>query len=462
MGRVWAITRLTMAEALRTRLAIAFFLLLVGMMALLITTATGDGTVSGKVQMFLSYSIGITHLLLALLVALLACRTVDQDIKTQRIDNLVSKPVARWQFLLGRWLGIVLMGTVLLTGAMILTYVMVVVFAGQAEPASDDQFRLQDQVLVARRSVKPLPPKDLDEQVARRFEEFKMSGRLIEGYKRSEVEKGIRNDLLRRNRSVPAGMRRGWQIANVGPVKEGDVTITVRFKFEPSITTSGMPRAGLHGDTIFGHWVFGQWTSKKRYVTRPMEQLYREAHEISVPSYVVASNGTLEVWFINLDPRGVTATFPMADGLEVLVSQGTFGSNFVRSVLAVLATIVFITSVAVACSTFLSFPIAALVTISILVVGLSGGFMADAIDMSYDLDGASIFERLEKGVAWLAITLIPTVSVGEFTDDLIDGRLIEWSAVLWQVLKLAVINSAVLAIFAVFVFNRRELGKVIV
>jgi len=171
MNRIWTVVQLTVSEALRTRIVAAFLLLIVGVYVLLLATATGDGTVRGKIQMFMSYSIGLTHFLLSLLVTFLACRTLDQDVKTQRIDSVVTKPIARWQFLLGRWIGIVFLAFILFAAAMGGTYATVRYYASTAVEKTEDKFRIDNQVLVARRSFLP-PEPDFGDQVERRYQQL--------------------------------------------------------------------------------------------------------------------------------------------------------------------------------------------------------------------------------------------------------------------------------------------------
>ena len=210
MGRVWAIVRLTVAESLRTRVAIAFMLLLGGVMVLLYSTASGDGTVAGKIQMFMSYSFGLTHFLLALLVTFLACRTLDQDIKTMRIDSVITKPLARWQLLMGRWLGILILAMGLLAVSMGLTYGVVKYFAGTVAEESEDKFKIENEILVSRKGYIP-PAPDVEKQVENRFAELERSGELPIDKPSREIRKMIRTELINRSRTVNPGQVGVWK-----------------------------------------------------------------------------------------------------------------------------------------------------------------------------------------------------------------------------------------------------------
>ncbi len=120
--RLRAVARVTIAEGLRMKLAIVFIGLLVITLPALCFAAKGDGTIKGRVQMFLGYSIGLTGFYLSLLTIFFSCRTLANEIATQQIVILATKPVPRWQILVGKWLGIMVLNVMLVAFAMVFTY----------------------------------------------------------------------------------------------------------------------------------------------------------------------------------------------------------------------------------------------------------------------------------------------------------------------------------------------------
>ena len=58
-GRIAAVARITVTEGLRTKLAVAFIVLVLGFTLLFWWFARGDGTIKGQIQMFLTYTIGL-------------------------------------------------------------------------------------------------------------------------------------------------------------------------------------------------------------------------------------------------------------------------------------------------------------------------------------------------------------------------------------------------------------------
>ncbi len=467
MRKVWAIVRLTLAESLRKRVAIAFVLLLVGMLVLIVSTAKGDGTLIGKVQMFISYSVGVIYFLLALLVILLSCRTIDEDIKTMRIDSLVSKPIARWQLLLGRWLGIVILSFGLLVISLSAVYVITQIYVRSAPAKSPERFKVENYVLVARKSFVPPPIPDIDKKVEQIYQQLKKEGRLPPPTQiaPSKVRQMIKDGLLRQPRTVGPRHMRTWKVSGLKPVKDskGRVLVTLRFKYEPSKTTSPDPKHNLHSNTIFGYWIIGKRTSKNSFywpANGPAERPYRTVQQIDVPVNVIEPDGTLTFSFVNIDPRNVAVHFPLKDGLEVLARVGDFTPNFIRLGLIAFAGIVFLATLGIACGTFLSFPIASLVSFSVFFIGIASNFLSEAIDMIGSEKG--VLERVERIVTYVAIKLVPELDLSRYTSLVIDGRLIDWRTTLTHIGWLIGVNSLLLAIFAVIVFERRELGKVTV
>jgi ABC-type transport system involved in multi-copper enzyme maturation permease subunit len=114
MISLWGIARTTIAEGIRMKLAVVFILLLMLILPTLPIVSHGDGTLKGRVQSFLNYSLTATWVLLSLLTIFMSCSTLANEIKNRQIYSLASKPVPRWKVLLGKWLGIIVLDVALL------------------------------------------------------------------------------------------------------------------------------------------------------------------------------------------------------------------------------------------------------------------------------------------------------------------------------------------------------------
>lgn len=120
--RIAAVARTTIAEGLRAKVASGFALLILISLPVFWYTAEGDGTIKGRVQMFMTYSLGLTSFLLSLLTIFFSCRSLSVEVASRQIYSIVSKPIPRWQILAGKWVGIMTVNIVLMAIACAATY----------------------------------------------------------------------------------------------------------------------------------------------------------------------------------------------------------------------------------------------------------------------------------------------------------------------------------------------------
>jgi ABC-type transport system involved in multi-copper enzyme maturation permease subunit len=114
MRSIWAVAKNTVKQALRMKIAVVFIILLLVLLPVIGITTTGDETLKGRLQTFVSYGLSLTGLLLCLLTIIVSVYTVTSDIKYRQIYTVITKPIRRFQFLLGKLLGIILLDVALL------------------------------------------------------------------------------------------------------------------------------------------------------------------------------------------------------------------------------------------------------------------------------------------------------------------------------------------------------------
>ena len=76
MGRMWAVARLTLSEAIRRKVAIVFVVMMAVVLAGLPLVMKGDGTLAGQVSAYLAYSLSTLGFLLGMLTVFLACGAI--------------------------------------------------------------------------------------------------------------------------------------------------------------------------------------------------------------------------------------------------------------------------------------------------------------------------------------------------------------------------------------------------
>jgi len=115
MRSIWAVAVNTTRRALRMKVAIVFTILLLVLLPVMSLAMTGDGTVKGRLQCFVSYGLSLTSFLLCLLTIFVTVYSITSDFQHKQIYTVLTKPIRRWQLLLGKVGGVILLDVFLLS-----------------------------------------------------------------------------------------------------------------------------------------------------------------------------------------------------------------------------------------------------------------------------------------------------------------------------------------------------------
>ena len=452
MKPLWAIAKLTWKAAFRMRLFWALATLLLLAVVAMPLLLRDDGTARGFIQILLTYNLSIITALLGMSTLWLSCGTLARDIEDCQLQLVVVKPVSSWQVWLGKWLGIMMLNTVLLAlaGGSVFGILM---WRVQKLPA-DQQAVLRNEVFTARASIRE-PAPDLDDMVNAVFRE-----RLAQTPVPAEEHELLRQNLYQQARAgvevVPPEYKRQWTM-NLGLRRHliGDAPMYMRFKFFAAQTN-------LTG-TYTGRWLVGP-PGENQIESREMDLAPDTFHEIEIPNNAFDENGVLTVEFINWNDSALL--FPIEDGFEVLYREGGFGLNYARGLLVLLSWLGFMAALGLSAGSLLSFPVAAFFSLSLLVVAMSSGTIATVVEEG-TLTGLD-HETGEGGVGWLDAVLVPVfkgilVVVGMVQgyspiDSLSTGRSITWAGlgIAWG--QIVVFLGGLLALLGILILSRRELA----
>ncbi|GHT23571.1 ABC transporter permease [Planctomycetales bacterium] len=109
--RTWAVARLTIKESIRRRVLLVFVFF---MLLLLVAGWFLDPGAEDPARLYLSFVLGSTTVLILLLSLFLSAFSLPTDFKTKTIYTVVTKPVRSSELVLGRIIGVGLLGTVIL------------------------------------------------------------------------------------------------------------------------------------------------------------------------------------------------------------------------------------------------------------------------------------------------------------------------------------------------------------
>lgn len=137
MNVILSIAKTTLGEAIRRRVLLV--ILLIGVLFLAIAPALEALSPRQELTVLRALTLGIIQLTSAVIAVVLTVYLIPNEIERRTIYTILSKPVRRWQFLVGKYLGAVsALGLMmaLMTGIMLLVFVILHKVEGGAEIAA--------------------------------------------------------------------------------------------------------------------------------------------------------------------------------------------------------------------------------------------------------------------------------------------------------------------------------------
>jgi hypothetical protein len=452
MQRILAIAGLTWKAALRFRLFLVMAVLLLASVVVLPLLLKGDGTARGFAEILITYTLSVITALLGLSTLWLACGTLARDIEECQIQVVATKPVARWQIWLGKWIGIVSLNAALLALAGAGVYALLQWRADRLPPA--EQKILRTQVLVARGVAKePDRTAEIDAQTERLLQE-RLKQVHIASANVPEVRRQLREQVQAGYQEVPPDYRRTWQI-DLGFAKNflRDQPMQLRVKFNAAQKSAS--------GTFVGLWQVGEPGTANVWRSEPMSLAPDTYHEIQIPANLFNKNGVLTITFVNVNDTSLL--FPLDDGMEVLYPEGGFTLNFARGLGIIFCWMALLAAIGLMAASFLSFPVATFFSLGLLVVVLSSGTLADAVANGtigiLGQPGAHSAGNVALIPLFRCIVAVVNL-VKDFSpiDSLSSGRAIPWSELGTAFGQIVLLFGGAAGVIGIILFNRRELA----
>jgi hypothetical protein len=459
MRSIWAVAVNTIKQALRLKIAAVFIILLLILLPVMGLNMTGDGTLKGRIQAFISYGLSLTTFLLALLTIFIAAYTITSDVKDKQVYTVLTKPIRRFQFVLGKLVGVIVLDAVLLGLFSVIIYSITIMLPTLLHADKDQITQVENEFFTARASLKPEEP-DISDEVEQAYGKLKQTGEVPAGMDENPVtRRNYRNELARRiglrKRAAAVGEELLREFNNIKP-KDPNQSLFIRFKYDVAVNPQDL--------SIYSKWIVGDVRQLRlgTQIETPLyslerKDLIRTFREFQVPADAVASDGYLALAFLNVPLNDTVVIFPLEDGLEVLYKADTFTANFVRAVLLIFTRLVFLAALAIFAGSFLSFPVAILLCLAVFTMANMSGFIAE----SFDVVGAgvtSFYSYVLKPI----IMLMPEFDQLSPSKFLVPARLLSWSLLARLSFSTVCLKAIPLAIFSLLIFTYREIAKVIV
>jgi hypothetical protein len=495
-----AVLRVTVSEAIRSRVAAALVLGLAAILLALSFGARGDGTEAGRLRAFLAAALDATWGLLALAAVFLSTTTLARELEDGRAIPIGVTPVSPLALLAGKCAGIVSVLGVVLALALAWTAGVVLLRVRDATPAG--RATIRDELLVARAELDP-PRVDasspgVTESAVKRLQALKAENELPPEMSPEVALKKLIDDEVVRALSVAPGHEIGWDFEPQLPVKDSSA-ITLRFKYrtvpplEPGqgpngtfkLWASGFPLVewptrsspeAHHEVTKEGSFLWSELAAPVTGKVTRVEpgSISVEGTPLAVPEdyKLLVSEGDavtpqtpiaratrirFRVTYENHDPRCAVIFRP--EGVSLLYPDRALGANFVAAFGLLLGRLVFLAAAGLALSTFLEGRVAALATFFVLAVAAAHGFLDDAVGPVLASSMDNVFGPLDvpvKAILRAVLWILPDLGHHDAGEALAEGRVV--TGALASLSSLGVFASGVALAVGSSVFGRRELA----
>jgi hypothetical protein len=471
--QILAIAHTVLKEASRTKLSLVFIILLLIVLPLIPLGLDPDSPLRFRIQTFISRSLGLTFYITAALTLVLSCATVAFEIRDRQIWQLVTKPVNRLNYLLGKWIGVITVNLIimLIASVSIFTFVQYLreqpVERGVAGQADAQQVR--DAVLTARIGRGP-DWATLDAEQLRNFVEQEIARTPdlsmldeVPLAKRRETAMKVVQRFNASQRTIPPQGQREYIFSGLEEAHAQRSALTLRYRFH-------ILRDDEH-ETFPAAFVINQNPD----LAIPVEYVPTMTHVLSIPSEFIRDDGTISLTLVNLQPRHPTRytlgslNFE-ANDFELLYKVGNFEGNFLRAVLIDWIKLSFLAMLGICCATFLNFSVSCLMSFTIFIAGTLGPYLAMSLQEFYPPEAASMdWGNAAVVIQWAFMSFIRFIAnilvflleaFGEFrpTQSLVEGRLIAWPVVGTSFVKVGLLWSGLALIVGYLVLRRRQLA----
>lgn len=462
MRPVLAIARLAIWEGIRMRIVLVFLVLLGFLLLMMPSALRGDDTLAGRLQTFLSYSFGAVTLLLGVATVFLSCATLSNEIRYFQIHLVVSKPISRFQILLGKWIGVCTLAFVLLALSSAAIYAFARLIKSQPVAFQRDRVNIDDVVWTARVASLPrLPREDFQRNAESYVKNLVDTGSLAPDP--VLVSKAVADRIRQEEtnwRTIGDAESRDFRFENLTPPRRVDEVMQVRF------AARGIPIP--LDELMYIQWEFID-PANGNPLTPPIitEERTAQRHQFLIRGQTLVRDGNAVLRVTNppTPNDAVKILFSEDRSLEILYRVGGFEMNFVKAGLLLFFQLAFLSAVGLFFSTFVSFPVAALCTFTVYLIGFAHPYWLEAIGANIQLWQADIDPYGHLG-PFVRIALVPFLKA--FPDfvrfgggsHLIEGEYISWALVFEAGFRTLVAGAAALFTVGWFVFYQREIAGV--
>ena len=453
-----AIAFLVVRTAVRSRLLLCLMGVLLLISIGLPLTIEGDGTALGEIRTLIEYTLGLSVIILGIAAVSVSCGAISREIEDRHIRLLVVKPVRSVQIWLGKWLGLLMLNSLLLCIVGMAVYAGIQWTMRAGRYSETERRSLREEQLAGRRRVLP-EPEDVDGEIYSRFAELERNHALPEPALHEELMRVLGRRILAERATVAPGESKQWVFSDLQNVEAGE-RVRVRVNLAPS---------GVDRNLLSGSWRLGS-VSQPDALEVTMSDVLAKKGYIEITAALTAGGQPLRVVFSNRDSEGAaTVVFDVDVGVELLASASGFEANLLRTFLVIFCHLALLSALGLTAGCLFSLPVATFLSASLVFVAMMGHYVtlqSDTATAGRDVpvDGiarsrVSVFlqDAGERIVRRTEFIVEPVAHLNPLP-PLSDGLLVSWAVVGKAAGLLGLIYPLVLGAIGTWSLYRRELA----
>ena len=374
---VFWIIKLTLQRSIRSRVSLIIFALLLMFLFILPLTILNDGSIKGKVQINLMWTMGGSLLLLSFFSLFNTILNIRADIAEKQIYTLEATPLARWQNIFGKLSAVFIMNLILVTFTGLVCYGFVLNDYYNLKAANDkaeqvliknpkdeasllikrDFHVLSNEVLASRLKIEDYY--DIEEMTENAIKEYKQKdGRLPkseEETRRDLVEFYSKLSFFSAQPNTPAR-----PIVFKTPPRPNAETLFYTFSYY-------LYSSNKMDDRISGRWeVFAKYLDGTDGLisTHPFEHSGGLRRTIRFSTEKLDNVKFLYFIFINKSEQSVYSG--INEKFYLLVPYSDFETNLVKALTLILMKLTLISFMGAMAASFLSFNISVFICLSFI------------------------------------------------------------------------------------------------
>jgi ABC-2 family transporter protein len=462
-----AIALLALRNAMRSRVILVLFLLLLAAGFLLPLSVRSDGTPDGLIRIHLAYTLGIASFLLTLSTLWAGCASLSQEAEEKTLQLLIVKPVPRLSIWLGKWCALLLINAGLLTLVGVTSALTLQIQLHRADFEAEALNQARQTTLASLQTLHaPLP--DIEADVQAEMKALRERQALPPELSQEALRSSVHRTLLAKQFAVPPSEAHRWEFPLPPPDRKPS-ELLVRYSCDSSVPGG----ADIHATLTLQ--AGGQSFSRDLLAMPGVPQTILFS---TLPPDATAATVTL----INHGTHQATLFFDPSDGMVLRQPMGTFAGNYLRALAQLYLRLALFAAIGVTLGTLFSMPVASFITLVLLLVLQLSAFVTaaaqtDRADFVATLApfGAAAHAHgdageaspppslLARGTANLLyyayrgtyVTLRPLLE-DQSLEDLSTGTRIPPREVLRNGLQQGLLLPLLLALFSTLILRRRE------